>query len=457
MSLHIIIMAAGQGKRMHSNTPKVLHLLAGKPLLSHVIDTALCLHPTQIHVIVGHGAEQVKQTLSHYPVHWVQQPESLGTGHAVLQALPFLPDDATVMILSGDVPLIQEHTLQALLHQTQSTTPHPLTLLLAQMPNPKGLGRILRDPSGQCYRIVEEKDATHEECLIQEIYSGICCVASAYLKRWLPQLSNNNQQKEYYLTDILAMAVDDNVPRVTLHVDDPIDIQGVNQRSQLHQLERAWQARYAQKLMDQGVSLADAQRIDVRGELVCERDVWIDVNNVFIGSNHLGEGCHIGPNSLFTNVTIGKNCTILANSVLEDCVIGDNGQIGPFARLRPGTHLASDCKIGNFVETKKATFGVGSKASHLSYLGDVTIGDHVNIGAGTITCNYDGQQKFKTIIEDHVFIGSGTQLVAPITIGEAAVIGAGTTLRKSAPAGELTLTESIQKTVYGWKKKQTQT
>ena len=449
MKLHIIILAAGQGTRMRSTRPKVLHLLAGKPLLTHVIETAMSLNPDGIHVVIGHNALQIQENLAHLPVRWVQQERQLGTGHAVLQALPGIEDTACVLILSGDVPLIQAKTLQSLLQQHN----HTLDLLLAVTPNPTGLGRIIRKADGSPGAIIEEKDATEQVLKIQEIYSGICCTSAQNLNRWLPALSNDNQQKEYYLTSIVAMAVAESVPITSIQVEDLSEIQGINQRSELHKLERAVQQRTANKLLQSGVSLADALRIDIRGTLNCAQDVWIDINNVFIGENNIGQNSSIGANCHLTNVTIGNNCIILPNSVLEGCLIGDHCHIGPFARIRSGTILDTGCKIGNFVETKKAVFGASSKANHLSYLGDVTVGSHVNLGAGTITCNYDGMNKHHTTIHDHVFIGSGTQLVAPVTVGAHATIGAGSTLRKSAPAGELTLTAGTQKTILGWTRK----
>ncbi|KTD03906.1 bifunctional UDP-N-acetylglucosamine diphosphorylase/glucosamine-1-phosphate N-acetyltransferase GlmU [Legionella feeleii] len=454
MTLQIIILAAGQGKRMYSSTPKVLHKIAGKPMLVRVVETAQQLNPEAVYVVYGHGGEQIKAALPDLPVNWVLQKDQLGTGHAVMQALPHIPLDSQVLILSADVPLIEAKTLQNLIdtHHAAPAQANSLSLLLAKLDNPTGLGRIVRNAQGDISAIVEEKDATAEQKQIQEIYSGICCVQAADLARWLPQLGCNNAQGEYYLTEIIAMAVNEQQVITSLQTPNLMEIQGVNDRLQLQQLERIWQQRLAKQLMLSGVSLADANRFDVRGELHCGQDVFIDVNNVFSGKVVLGNGCSIGPNCILHNVTLGANCEILANSVLEDCHLGESCHIGPFARLRPGTQLANDCKIGNFVETKKAVFGEGSKASHLSYLGDVTLGKEVNIGAGTITCNYDGANKHQTIIEDGVFVGSDTQLVAPVTVGANATIGAGSTIRKNVPANELTLTESKQKTITGWKR-----
>lgn len=454
MNLQIIILAAGQGKRMYSNRPKVLHPIAGKSMLTRVVETAQQLNPERIHVIYGHGGDQIINSLSNLPIHWVHQAEQLGTGHAVMQALPHIPSDSQVLILSADVPLIQAQTLQSLISCSieSHTNQSKLTLLVAELETPHGLGRIVRNAQGHISSIIEEKDANEQEKQIKEIYSGICTAKAADLADWLPQLKNNNAQNEFYLTEIIALAVKNNTSISSITVTDNFEIQGVNNRLQLQQLERVWQAREAERLLVSGVSLADAHRFDLRGELICGNDVFIDINCLFTGKVILGDNCIIGPNCTLTDVTLGANCTINANSVLEGCMIGDHCHIGPFARLRTGTQLAADCKIGNFVETKKAVMDEGSKASHLSYLGDVTIGKKVNIGAGTITCNYDGVNKHQTVIEDGAFIGSDTQLVAPVIVGANATIGAGSTIRRNAPAEELTLTESKQKTIYGWKR-----
>lgn len=449
MSLQIIILAAGQGKRMHSTLPKVLHKLAGKSLLSRVVETAQQLNPDAIHLIHSSQNEALKAALTGQAINWVLQEDQLGTGHAVMQALPFIPPESQVLILSADVPLIQADTLQKLIQLSQKA---PLALLLANLDNPSELGRILRNAEGEILAIVEEKDASAQQKQIKEIYSGICCVQAAHLARWLPVLGCENAQAEYYLTEIIAMAVAEKLSLAALHVMDPTEIQGINNQLQLQQLERICQQRRAHELLLAGVAIVDAERIDIRGELHCDRDVVIDVNTIFSGKVSLGEGCRIGPNCVLKNVTVGANCEIFANSILEGCEIANNCQIGPFARLRPGSQLAENCKIGNFVETKQAIFDEGSKANHLSYLGDVLVGKQVNIGAGTITCNYDGANKHQTVIEDGAFIGSGTQLVAPITVGANATIGAGSTVRKDAPAEELTLSENKQKTINGWKR-----
>lgn len=452
MTLQIVILAAGMGKRMYSDLPKVLHPIAGKPMLQRVVETAQHLHPEAIHVIYGHGGQQIRDALAHLPVNWIMQEQQLGTGHALLQALPHLNPHGQVLILSGDVPLIQATTLNALVQCAENT--QALTLLLATLDDPTGLGRIVRDADQAIKAIVEEKDATPEQRAIREIYSGICCANVSDLARWLPQLTNHNAQGEYYLTEIITLAVKEGQPIHAMQTPHPFEIQGVNNRLQLQQLERIWQQHQAEQLMLQGIGIADAARIDIRGELHCGKDVFIDVNCVFSGKVVLGQGSRIGPNCTLTHVTLGEQCEVFANSVLDGAQLGDQCQVGPFARLRPGTRLAENCKIGNFVETKNAVFDIGSKASHLSYLGDVSLGKKVNIGAGTITCNYDGVNKHQTIIEDGVFIGSDTQLVAPVTIGAHATIGAGSTIRKNVPAGELTLTESRQKTVMGWKRPQ---
>jgi bifunctional UDP-N-acetylglucosamine pyrophosphorylase / glucosamine-1-phosphate N-acetyltransferase len=454
MNLQIIILAAGQGKRMYSNTPKVLHPLAGKPMLTRVVETAQQLNPDAIHIIYGHGGEQIKNSLPDLPVHWVHQAEQLGTGHAVMQALPHIPPHAQVLVLSADVPLIQAKTLRALIERSTTQDIHQsvLALLVANLEDPSGLGRIIRNNQGEISAIVEEKDAQEQEKNIKEIYTGICCAKASDLEVWLPQLGNSNAQGEYYLTEIIAMAVKNQTPITSLTVSDCFEVQGVNNRLQLQQLERVWQKRTAEQFLAEGVMIADANRFDLRGELTCGKDVFIDVNCVLSGTVILGDGCKIGPNCTLTNVTLGAGTEIYPNSVLEGSIIADECQIGPFARLREGTKLAAHCKIGNFVETKKAVFDEGSKANHLSYLGDVILGKKVNIGAGTITCNYDGANKHQTIIEDGAFIGSDTQLVAPVTIGTHATIGAGSTIRKNAPAYELTLTESRQKTLPGWKR-----
>ncbi|MFZ4077220.1 MAG: bifunctional UDP-N-acetylglucosamine diphosphorylase/glucosamine-1-phosphate N-acetyltransferase GlmU [Legionellaceae bacterium] len=450
MSLHVVILAAGQGKRMHSALPKVLHPVGGKPMLERVVDAAKALSPEAIHVVIGHQGDDIQAALSGLPVHWVFQSEQLGTGHAVMQALSSIPASSHVLVLSGDVPLIKTQTLKALVQKATDYDNVSLVLLSALLDDPTGLGRLIRDDRGDIVAIVEEKDANEHQRRIAEVYTGTCVARAADFSRWLPALSSNNAQGEYYLTDIIAMAAAESGRIVSFEVPDVLEVQGVNHRIQLQQVERALQLRLADQLMEAGVTLADASRLDVRGELQCGRDVFIDVNVVFKGRVVLGDHVSIGPNCEITDVSIAAGTHVYANSVLEASEIGPECSVGPFARLRPGTVLGARCKLGNFVETKNAVFDVGSKANHLTYLGDVTIGKAVNIGAGTITCNYDGANKHQTVIEDGVFIGSDTQLVAPVTIGQHATIGAGSTIRKSVPAHELTLTESKQKTVQGW-------
>jgi len=459
MSLHLVILAAGNGTRMRSSTPKVLHTLAGKPMLERVLDTAEALKPDGIHVVIGYQGERLQEAFADRAVNWVWQKEQLGTGHAVMQALPHIPEDSRVLVLSADVPLIQLNLLQAMVAQATPASPSrkaPLALLLAVLANPTGLGRVIRDVNGAIRGVVEEKDATDAERSIREIYSGTCCAAASDLAEWLPKLSDRNVQQEYYLTDIMGMAAEENCPITCVHAPASWVIQGVNDRVQLEGLERVWQERQATELMISGVTMTDRTRVDIRGELTCGQDVLLDANVIFEGRVQLGDGCRIGPNCVLTNVTLGDNTVIEANSVLEDSVIGKDCNIGPFARIRPGTVLGDRCKIGNFVETKKAVFDEDSKASHLSYLGDVTVGKQVNIGAGMITCNYDGANKHQTVIEDGAFIGSDTQLVAPVTVGKNATIGAGSTIRKSVPAGGLTLTASKQTTLSDWKRPEKQ-
>lgn len=450
MSLHIVILAAGVGKRMHSNTPKILHKLGSITMLQHIINIASNLDPVKLHVVVGQDYPKIKQAISNSNINWVQQKKPLGTGHAVSRALPDIPKDAYVLILCADTPLLRTSTIEPLIIKTVNSA--SLGLLVANVQNPFGLGRVLRSENDNIVAIIEEKDASLKIKEIKEIYTGICCIKSSDLHALLPMLNNNNAQNEYYLTDIIAIAVKENLNITSITVTDNDDILGVNNRMQLQIAERIYQSRLAEELMLSGVTMADAKRIDIRGTLTCEQDVFIDVNNVFSGIVSIGNNTNIEANCSLTNVKIGANCSILANSVLEDCIIADNCQIGPFARIRPGTILENDCKIGNFVEVKNSKINQGTKANHLSYLGDSVIGKEVNIGAGTITCNYDGANKYQTIIEDAAFIGSGTQLIAPISIGKNATIGAGSTIRENAPANELTLTISSQKSIKGWQR-----
>ncbi len=449
MALDIVILAAGHGTRMNSNVPKVLHLLAGKPLITHVIDVAKSLSPHKIFVIYGYEGERVKQTINDESIHWVYQEEQLGTGHAVLQALEFIEDSHDVLVLSADVPMLTHETLKKLQTSKESA---PLSLLTATFENPFGLGRIIRNKQDEFIKIVEERDADEQERQVCEIYSGVMMAEASLLKEWLPNLTHQNAQKELYLTSIVEMAVNNGLLVNSVHTDDNLEVFGVNDRRQLLSLERHYQERMVEKLLDSGCSVADKKRVDIRGNLTVAKDVTIDVNVVFKGEVTLEEGVTIEPNCVISNAHIKKGTIICANSMIEGAVIGANASIGPFARIRPGTELKNNTKIGNFVEVKQAVFGEHSKASHLSYIGDAIIGEHVNIGAGTITCNYDGVNKHQTVIDDGAFIGSGTELVAPLHVGENATIGAGTTLRRNAPPEKLTLSQSVQKTVENWQR-----
>jgi bifunctional UDP-N-acetylglucosamine pyrophosphorylase/glucosamine-1-phosphate N-acetyltransferase len=429
--MNVVILAAGKGKRMRSDLPKVLHPIAGKPMLAHVLDTARQLGAGRICVVYGHGGEQVRDALPADDLAWAKQEPQLGTGHAVLQGLPQIDPAAPTLVLYGDVPLIRAETLARLLKVSRDDT---LALLTVKLPNPQGYGRIVR-VAGKVTRIVEEKDADDAERAIDEVNTGILVAPTAALLRWLPGLGNSNAQGEYYLTDIVGLAVSEGMAVEAVHPDHAWEVEGVNSKVQLAALERIHQRNIAEALMEAGVTLADPDRIDVRGELTCGRDVFIDVNCVFEGK-----------------VTLGDGVRILPNCVIHDATVGPKSIIGPFARLRPGAALGTDVHIGNFVEVKNSTIADHSKANHLAYVGDATIGSRVNVGAGTITCNYDGANKFRTVIEDDVFIGSDTQLVAPVTVGKGATLGAGTTLTKDAPAGELTISRARQVTIPGWQR-----
>jgi bifunctional UDP-N-acetylglucosamine pyrophosphorylase/glucosamine-1-phosphate N-acetyltransferase len=446
--LEIVILAAGQGKRMYSDMPKVLHGLAGKPLLGHVLDTAHALKPAAIHVVYGHGGEQVRAAFAKAGVNWTHQAEQKGTGHAVAQAMPKVADQATVLVLYGDVPLIRPQTLQELLSAAGSG----LALLTAELDDPGAYGRILRDKSGHVIRIVESKDASPEEARVREVNTGFLAAPAAKLRKWLAGLKNHNAQGEYYLTDIISMAVAEQVAIATRAPRDLSEILGVNSKPELAQLERMYQKQQAERLMQQGVTLRDPARLDVRGELTCGRDVVIDVNVIFEGKVTLGDRVQVGPNNVIRDSRIGSGTVIHPNCVIEQADIGADCRIGPFARLRPEAKLAAQVHVGNFVEVKKSEVGEGSKMNHLSYIGDSTIGSGVNIGAGTITCNYDGANKHRTVIGDNVFVGSNTALVAPVTVGAGATIGAGSVITKEAPPGELTLTRAPQMTKPGWKR-----
>jgi bifunctional UDP-N-acetylglucosamine pyrophosphorylase/glucosamine-1-phosphate N-acetyltransferase len=448
--MNVVILAAGQGKRMNSNRPKVLHPLAGRPLLAHVIDAARALSPRHLCVVYGHGGEAVRAALDAPDLSWVLQEPPLGTGHAVRQALPFLDldDEGTTLVLYGDVPLIRAETLRGLVRAAKEG----LAILSVELADPQGYGRIVRDVAGKVARIVEQKDASAEESSLREVNTGIMAIPTGRLAEWLGRLSNDNAQHEYYLTDIVGMAVEAGLPVVTACPEQAWEVLGVNSQAQLAELERIAQRARAEELMVQGVRLADPARIDVRGELQCGCDVFIDVNCVFEGTVVLGEAVVVGPNCVLKNARIGAGTCLAAFTHVEDAVVGADGRIGPFARLRPGTELAEDVHVGNFVEIKKSTLAAHSKANHLAYIGDATVGRRVNIGAGTITCNYDGVDKHRTVIEDDAFIGSDSQLVAPVTVGRGATLGAGTTLTKDAPSDSLTVSRAKQTSIAGWKR-----
>ena len=446
--MNIVILAAGQGKRMHSNLPKVLHPIAGKALVSHVIETARSLSPQTLCLVYGHGGDAVRTTLAAPDLAWALQEPQLGTGHAVQQALPHLKGGGTTLVLYGDVPLIQAETLKRLLQAAQDA----LAVHTVEVTDPSGYGRIVRSAKGEVVRIVEQKDATPEERAIREINTGIMAMPTARLGEWLGRLSNNNAQKEYYLTDIVSMAVADGLAIHTANPKHEWEVLGVNSKVQLPELARTAQRTAAEQLMESGVRLADPARFDVRGELVCGRDVFIDVNCVFEGKVVLDEAVEVGPNCVIKDACLGAGTRVAAYTHIEDAIVGPDGRIGPFARLRPGTDLAEDVHVGNFVEIKKSTVAAHSKANHLAYIGDATIGSRVNVGAGTITCNYDGANKFQTIIEDDAFIGSDTQLVAPVKVGRGATLGAGTTLTKDAPPDTLTISRAKQLSIPGWKR-----
>lgn len=448
--MNVVILAAGKGKRMHSNLPKVLHPLAGKPLLGHVLDTARTLSPASLCVVVGHGGEVVRQAVAAPDVQFGEQSPQLGTGHAVQQALPYLGQGSHTLVLYGDVPLVQASTLKRLLAAAQDG----LAVLTVALDNPQGYGRILRDPAGQVTAIVEEKDANDAQRAIREVNTGIMAIPTAHLADWLGALSNNNAQGEYYLTDLIGLAVAQGVPVRTAHPEGPWEVLGVNSKTQLAELERILQGRIAAQLLEEGVRLADPARLDVRGELVCGRDVGIDVGCVFEGRVVLEEAVEVGPYCVLKNVTVAAGARIAAFSHLDSAQVGPDAVVGPYARLRPGTTLEAGAHVGNFVELKNTTLGAGSKANHLAYVGDATVGARVNIGAGTITCNYDGVNKFRTVIEDDAFIGSDTQLVAPVTVGRGATLGAGTTLTKDAPPDTLTISRAKQLAVPGWQRPQ---
>jgi bifunctional UDP-N-acetylglucosamine pyrophosphorylase/glucosamine-1-phosphate N-acetyltransferase len=447
--LFVVILAAGQGKRIRSTLPKVLHQLAGRALLEHVVCAARILSPEEIHVVYGYGGERVRESLAHLGVHWVVQRQQLGTGHAVAQAMPVIPDEARVLVLYGDVPLVEPASLSALCDQVAEGS---LGLMTVRLPDPTGYGRVLRDEQGRVMGSVEERDASEAQRKLNEVNTGILAAHAGQLRGWLASLKDDNEQGEFYLPDVIARAVTQGVKVRTVVPRAPEEVLGVNDRCQLAHLERYYQSREAQRLMQDGVTLRDPARLDIRGTVTVGVDVTIDVNVLLIGEVVIGDGVAIGPNTVIRDSHIGDGTEILANSVIEQAHVGVRCQIGPFARLRPEAQLAEQVHIGNFVEIKKSTISSGSKVNHLSYVGDSHIGAQVNVGAGTITCNYDGANKHRTVIGDGAFIGSGTELVAPVTVGSGATIGAGSTITKDAPADALTLERSRQLTLSHWRR-----
>ncbi|MGY2485928.1 bifunctional UDP-N-acetylglucosamine diphosphorylase/glucosamine-1-phosphate N-acetyltransferase GlmU [Cupriavidus sp. CP313] len=447
--MNIVILAAGMGKRMYSDLPKVLHPVAGRPMLAHVLDTARALSPSRLVVVVGHGAERVREAVAADDVAFAEQPQQFGTGHAVMQALPLLDDSQPTLVLYGDVPLTSAATLQALVAEAGTQR---FGVLTVEMPDPTGYGRIVRDAAGSIVRIVEQKDASDAEKAIREINTGIIVCPTGHLRKWLSTLRNDNAQGEYYLTDTVERAVADGVETVSAQPAAIWETLGVNSKLQLAEVERIHQGNQARRLLEAGVTLLDPARIDVRGELSCGRDVTIDVGCVFEGRVHLDDGARIGAHCVIRNSTVGAGAQVHPFCHIDEAKVGPAGRIGPYARLRPGTELGEDVHIGNFVEVKNAQVAAHSKANHLAYVGDATVGSRVNIGAGTITCNYDGVNKHRTVIEDDVFIGSDTQLVAPVTVRRGATLGAGTTLTKEAPADKLTLSRAKQLTIDAWQR-----
>jgi bifunctional UDP-N-acetylglucosamine pyrophosphorylase / glucosamine-1-phosphate N-acetyltransferase len=449
-TLNIVILAAGLGKRMHSALPKVLHPLAGKPLLRHVLDTAHSLSPQRICVVYGHGGEAVPEAIGDESLIWVRQMPQLGTGHALMQALPHLGSIGMTLVLYGDVPLTSVETLTRLIATAGSKD---FALLTVELANPAGYGRIVRNnETGGIVAIVEEKDASKSQRQISEINTGIMVIPNQYLHGWLHKLENKNAQNEYYLTDIVAMAVKDGMKVEAAQPAYDWETTGINSKTQLAVLERVYQNEYAKRLLDQGVTLVDMSRIDIRGQLICGRDVEIDINCIFEGHVQLDDGVKVGAHSILKSVKVAAGSVIAPFSLIEAAEIGKNCRIGPYARIRPGTRLASEVHIGNFVEVKNSTIAAGSKANHLSYIGDSVVGKNVNIGAGTITCNYDGANKYQTIIEDDVFVGSDTQLVAPVRVAQGSTIGAGSTITKDTPPETLTLSRARQMSIDGWKR-----
>jgi len=448
MQLSVIILAAGQGTRMKSALPKVMHKLAGVPMLEHVYNRSMELGTDDIHIVFGHGGEHLHDYCSDFNVEWVLQDKQLGTAHAVQQASPHIDDDHIVLILYGDVPLIKSATLRTLIDNVTAGT---ISLLTVDLQDPAGYGRIVRE-GNEVIAIVEHKEATDEQKQITEVNTGILAIQAGMLNDYLNKIDNNNIQGEYYLTDIIELAVKDGKKIITSQPENTYEVEGVNDRSQLSRLERIRQQELAEAIMTDGVTVADPSRIDIRGELNVGNDSYIDVNCIFEGTVTVGQNVTIGAGCVITDTTIADGCVIKPYSVIEKALIDKHVEVGPFARLRPGTQLKQNSKVGNFVEVKNTQLGEGSKASHLTYLGDTEVGSKVNIGAGTITCNYDGANKYKTIIKDGAFIGSDTQLVAPVTVGENSTIGAGSTITRDTEDGELTLSRSAQKTIKGWER-----
>jgi bifunctional UDP-N-acetylglucosamine pyrophosphorylase/glucosamine-1-phosphate N-acetyltransferase len=447
MSLAVVVLAAGQGKRMHSAVPKVLHPLAGRPLLAHVLDAARALDPTQVLVVHGHGGADVRAAFAGADVSWVEQAQQLGTGHALAQALPRVARGAQVLVLNGDVPLVRAGTLKRLV----AASAQGLAICTSELSDATGYGRVVRDARKRVRRVVEHKDASAREHRIREWYAGFLAAPAARLAAWLAKVKPANAQKEIYLTAVVALAVKDRVVVQTVKAEEPWEVAGVNSRHELALLERAYQNAQAKVLLEAGVALADLWRVDVRGELACGRDVAIDVNCVFEGRVRLGDRVRVGPNCVLRNVTVDADTEILAYSLIDSATIGKRCRIGPFSRMRPGVTLGDEVHVGNFVELKASRIGAGSKANHLSYIGDSEVGARVNVGAGTITCNYDGAAKHRTVIEDDCFIGSDATLVAPVTIARGSYIGAGSTISKNTPPNQLTVARARQVSLPNWK------
>ena len=447
MSLAVVVLAAGQGKRMRSALPKVLHRLAGRPLLAYVLDAARSLKPKQILVVHGHGGAEIRSAFRGARVRWVEQTRQLGTGHALAQALPHVARNADVLVLNGDVPLVRTDTLRRLAAAAKGG----LAICTSELSDPTGYGRVLRDAKGRIRRIVEERDATARQRALREWYAGLLAAPADLLSAWLARVKNDNAQKEHYLTDVIGIAAAQGARIASLEAGDRWEVAGVNSQADLALLERAYQNAQAGKLLEAGVALADLWRIDIRGELACGREVTIDVNCIFEGKVRLGDRVHVGPNCVLRNVTVGADTEIRAFSLLEEARVGKGCRVGPYARLRPGAKLGEGAHIGNFVEIKASTIGAGSKANHLAYIGDAQVGARVNIGAGTITCNYDGVAKHRTVIEDDCFIGSDATLVAPVRLAKGSYIGAGSTISKDTPPGQLTVARAKQVSIPSWK------